>query len=78
MRDQVPASNPLGERRDGSVRSIDGDILRGRKPQLDPQSGRVIEHFNLRLVEVGHRRNQAQAEAAARAVPAVLEPVEAL
>ena len=55
-----------------------GVLRRSWKVQLDPQSRRVINHFNLRLVETGHSRDQTQAETAAGTVPALLEAIEAL
>ena len=52
------------------------DVVRRRKLQLDPQSRRIIRHFDLRSMEIGNGCNQAQTETAARAVTTVLQPIE--
>ena len=44
--------------------------------KLDPQTGRVIGHDNVGVVQTGNRCNQAEAQAVSRPVAAALKPIE--
>ena len=72
MRDELPASNPLWRRGESLQRSLVSGLFRRRKPQLDPQSRRIIRYFDLRTMEIGNGCNEAQTETTARAVTAPL------
>jgi|307.fasta_scaffold1261740_1 hypothetical protein len=47
------------------------DELHALQPAY-PQSRRIIRHFDLRFMEIGHGCNEAQTETTARAVTAPL------
>src|SRR5215510_3686001 len=49
-----------------------------REPKLDLQSGRVVFHLEVRVMQPCHDGDEAQAQATARRASAPLDPVEAL
>src|SRR5271169_551082 len=63
----------------GPRRLLDQALTRDRwrKMKRDPQTGRVVRHFDMGAVQFGDSRYEAEAEAVARAVAAVLEAIKA-
>src|SRR5258708_4299019 len=49
-----------------------------RKPEFEPEPGRVIEHFDPCAMKTGDRSDQAEPETVSRPVAAMLEPVKTL
>ena len=70
-------SAPLWRRGESLQRSLVSGLFRRRKPQLDPQSRRIIRYFDLRTMEIGNGCNEAQTETTARAVTTMLQPIKA-
>src|ERR1700759_2597910 len=51
---------------------------RSRKPQSELETGRVVDHFDPRIMEMGDGCDKAQPQAVAGCVAALLQPIEAL
>jgi hypothetical protein len=49
-----------------------------REPKSELETGRIVQHLDLRAVKAGDGGDQAEPEPVARPVAAVFEPVKAL